>query len=325
MMKQKERIQRLLKGERVTPPLRALWKHFPIVDRIPRRFIDRTIAFQERFQWDFIKLNFNGLYSVEDWCPGVRWPSHELEVGVVEDFAIKQPKDWLVLEPLHPKHGALGRERYVTEAVLRRYQGTVPIIATIFSPLTTAIKMCGDPIFTHMKETPKELHRGLEVITQTTVAFVEELKKLGVDGFFFATQLADSERLTLPLYREFGTAYDLAVTETALRGTWFNVFHLHGMQPMFQLVSQYSFQAVNYHDRRCGIPLKKAREFTEAVLIGGLDEYGAIQKDQEEAVKRELRDALEQLPDAKLILGPGCVVPVGIPEDRFLWVSNFSG
>lgn len=323
MMNQTKRVQQVLQGIPITPPLRALWKHFPIVDRIPRRFIDRTIGFQERFQWDFVKLSFNGLYSIEDWCPGIRWPGNELEVGAVEDFRVKEPKDWLKLEPLHPNQGALGREGYVTEAVVRRYQGTVPIIATIFSPLTTAIKMCGDPIVQHMKEFPKELHRGLEVITKSTIDFVLELVKVGVDGFFFATQLADSERLSSSSYQEFGIPYDQPVLEAAAKNTWFNVLHLHGLKPMFDILSRYPVQAVNYHDRRCGLPLKKARGWTDAVLIGGLDEFGPIQEGNEEAVKRELQEAVEQLPDGKLILGPGCVVPLGVPEDRFAWVSAF--
>ena len=322
-MKRKERLEKLVRGEEVTPPLRALWKHFPIIDRIPRRFIERTIAFQETFQWDFVKLSFNGLYSIEDWCPGIRWPSHEQEVGLVEDFAVKRPEDWLKLEPVNPRHGALGRERYVTEAIVNRYKGSVPVLATIFSPLTTAIKMCGDPIFQHMQSHKENLHRGLEVITKTTIDFVKELAALGVDGFFFATQLADEERLKPARYEEFGTSYDKPVAEALLSHTWFNVFHLHGMKPMFPEASKHAFQAVNYHDRRCGIPLREARRLTEKILIGGIDEHGALQGGDREAVLAELKNALDQVQGKGIVLGPGCVVPLSIPEDRFRWISEY--
>lgn len=324
-MHAKERVERVLCGLSIDYPLRALWKHFPITDRIPSRFIDRTISFQEQFQWDFVKLMFNGLYSIEDWCPGIRWPSTDWEVGVVEDFAIKSPKDWGSLEPLNPRQGALARELYVTKAIVERYRGIVPVVATLFSPLTTALKMCGDSMFTHMVEDKKLLHQGLEVITQTTLMFVEELKRTGVDGFFFATQLADESRITPSRYEEFGTPYDKQVLEAALKGTWFNIFHLHGMRPMFAEVAKYPVQAINYHDRRCGISLKQARLLTSAMLIGGVNEHGALLEGNKELLIEEFREAIQQLPDGKLMLGPGCVVPLNVPESNFLWLSSFRG
>jgi uroporphyrinogen decarboxylase len=322
-MKPTERLKNLLNGKKLDPPGASLWKHFPVTDRVPSRFIERTLSFQRQFNWDFIKLCYNGLYSIEDWCPGILWPKTPMDLGEVKDFHIKSAKDWLSLEPLNPRHGALARETYITKAILADCKGEVPVLGTIFSPLTTAIKMTGEGIFDHMKNDKKALHRGLEVITRVTVELVKQLKALGIDGFFYATQLADADRLSPEVYEEFGTAYDRPVVEELTKGTWFNIFHLHGLKPMFKELERYPFQAVNWHDRRCGISLAEGRKLTDKILVGGIDEYGILKDASRKEIEAHLKDAVEQVPDGRLILAPGCVVPLTVDEGRFPWVREF--
>ena len=45
----------------------------------------------------------------------------------------------------------------------------IPIIQTIFSPLTTAREMAGDQILFDMKQNPKLFTNDLQTITDTTI------------------------------------------------------------------------------------------------------------------------------------------------------------
>ncbi|MBS4020955.1 MAG: uroporphyrinogen decarboxylase [Dethiobacter sp.] len=316
-MKPFERIEAILNGKDIDRPCISLWKHFPITDRMPLKFIERTISFQDTYEWDFIKLCYNGLFSIEDWGSVIKWPETENDVGVVADFHIKDELGWESLNHLSVNEGALAREIGITREVVKRFKGKVPVVGTVFSPLTTAIKMSGDVMFDHIKGDSQGLNRALQVITETTIEFVKELLQTEIDGIFFATQLGTTDRLTVDEYNTFGRRFDLPILEAVQGKTWFNILHLHGEEPMFDELKDYPVQAINWHDRKVSVDLAVGRKKTDKILVGGIDEFGVLANGSEKDLEEHVREAVKQAGDNKLILGPGCVVPLHIPEERF--------
>lgn len=319
MMKPFERIKAMVDKKEVDRPGVAFWKHFPLQDRNVEKMIKTTTSFQLQFESDFIKVCHNGLYSIEDWGSTIRWPTYPLQVGVVTDFSIKNENDWIKLRVNDPNKGALKRELDITEGIVYRFQGDVPVLATIFSPLTTAIKMSGEEtLFHHIQSAPEAVHEGLEVITETTIQFVRELIKIGIDGVFFATQLATFDRMTAEQYEEFGQTYDLQVLDKIKKSTWFNIAHIHGLQPMFEKIANYPVQAINWHDRTANVTLEDAKNLTDKILIGGLEENQFIEQASELELQEHIEDALHQIGEPnRLIIAPGCVMNLTTKNERF--------
>ncbi|MEI3613594.1 uroporphyrinogen decarboxylase family protein [Pseudogracilibacillus sp. SO30301A] len=318
-MKAIERIQNMIEGKEVDRPGVSFWKHFPLVDRKVDKMIKTTIDFQLQFQSDFVKLSHNGLYSTEDWGNIIKWPSRETEVGQVTEFVIKEAEDWKRLEVNKPNTGALLREVLITEGVLERFKGNVPVLSTIFSPLTTAIKLCGEEtLLRHINEEPDLLRKGLKTITETTILFLRKLSEKGIDGIFFASQLATFDRLTSEQYDVFGKRYDEIVLQELTGNTWFNIVHIHGKEPMIEKLEAYPVQALNWHDRIANVTLKDARKLTDKILIGGIEENYDLENVNEHTLQSRLEDAVTQVGDlSKLILGPGCVMPLTATNERF--------
>ncbi len=321
-MKPFERIEAILGGKEIDRPCISLWKHFPVTDRIPHKFVEKTVSFQKTYDWDFVKLCYNGLFSIEDGGSVIKWPEKEDEVGVVSDFYIKEEKDWGSLKHSSVNEGALAREIGITKEIVKQLKGEVPVIGTVFSPLTTAIKMSDDVLFDHLRGNSQNLNKALHIITETTIKFVKELLKVGVDGIFFASQLATTDRLTVEEYNNYGRRFDLPILEAVQDKTWFNMLHLHGGEPMFDELEDYPVQALNWHDRKVSIDLATGRKKTDKVLIGGIDEHGILAKGTEKELEEHVRDAVNQVGDNKLILGPGCVVPLHIPDEKFVTLKK---
>ena len=324
-----KRITALLEGGQTDRPARSLWKHFPIVDQRADSLAERTIDFQRRYDWDFVKICHNGLYSIEDWGSEIRWPGHELERGEVIRFGIGSATDWERLEPLGTEAGALGRELEVVRRVAGHFDREVPVLATVFSPLTTAIKMRGERLFEDFESDPEALRRGLSVITDTTARFATEVMRAGADGIFFATQLATRDRLSVDQYREFGREFDLPVLEAAGAG-WFNLLHIHGDDPMIDRLADYPVAALNWHDRRSTASLDQVRNMSDKLFVGGVDEVGVLGQvgtpgdTAEERLATHLREAIEAA-GGGLVLGPGCVVPLEVSDEAIRLVSEFRG
>lgn len=323
-MKLIERIEALLAGKKLDKPAINLWKHFPSYDEDPKELVKKTIQFQERFNWDFVKVTYQGLYSIQDWGSKIKWPERDCEwpntcskVGVVTDFSIKKEDGWKKLNVLPMDQGSMADSILVAKEIVKRFKGEAPVVVTVFNPLTTAIKMSGDKMFDHIRQTPDNFKKGLDVITETTVNFVKELVNIGADGIFFASQLGTYDKMSIKEYEEFGRPYDLQILDVVKDKMWFNIMHMHGAAPMFELMEKYPVQALNWHDRLVDVTLKDGRSMSDKLLIGGVDEFKVLNDANEEELLAHFKDALEQVEDKKIILGPGCCVPLYVNEDRF--------
>ncbi len=166
--------------------------------------------------------------------------------------------------------------------IVKRFKGEAPVVVTVFNPLTTAMKMSGDKMLVHMRRNPDTFKKGLETITETTVNFVKELVNIDADGIFFASQLGTYDMINVKEYEEYGQPYDLEILDVVKDKMWFNIMHMHGNAPMFELLKKYPVQAVNWHDRLVDIALKDGRDKSDKILIGGVDEFTVLNEANQE-------------------------------------------
>ncbi len=324
-MKPINRIEALLAGKKLDSPAINLWKHFPPYDEDPKELIKKTIQFQERFNWDFVKVTYQGLFSIQDWGSKIKWPERDSKwpdtcsnVGVVTEPSIKNVEDWGKLEVKSMNEGSWADTIAAAKGVVDHFKGEAPVVVTIFNPLTTAAKMSGTSMVEHMRQDPVTFKKGLDVISDTTQLFIEELVKMGADGIFLASQLCSHDKMTVEEYEIYGRPYDLRMLDLAKEKMWFNIIHMHATEPMFEMLSEYPVQALNWHDRLVkDYPLSKGREICkDKILIGGVDEFKVLADGSDEELKAHLKDAIDQVEDGRMILGPGCCVPLYVNEDR---------
>ncbi len=296
----------------------GFWWHFPNRDRAPRRLAELALGLQRKLDLDFIKFSPYGLYSVVDWgvTLDVKGGQHP---PVQADYPIKKPGDWSKLRRLR---GTEGEYLVVLEAqriALSEMSQHVPLVQTVFSPLTSCLKMAGrETLLEHLRVAPRAVHAGLEIVAETTRRFATEVVTRGADGLFFASQTTNDGYLTRPEYAEFAKPYDLVVLDAVRRRSWFNIFHLHGEKVMFDQVLDYPVQAFNYHDREAGPSLAEMRTKTDKCLIGGIGQNTTLVQGTPQDVNHQLKDAWAQVDRRGLILGPGCVANLNAPEQNVL-------
>ena len=294
------------------------WWHFPNQDRAPRRLAELALALQRKLDLDFIKFCPYGLYSVVDWgvILNVRGGT---QTPVQADYPIKRPEDW---KRLRTFRGTEGEYLVVLEAqriALSEMRDRVPLVQTVFSPLTSCLKMAGrETLLEHIRQAPGAVHAGLEIVAETTRRFAVEAVTRGADGLFFATQTAGEGYLAGDEYAQFAKKYDLLVLEGIRGRSWFDILHLHGERIMFDSVLDYPVQALNYHDREAGPSLAEMRARTKKCLIGGIGQNTTLVHGTPQQVGAQVQEAWEQVNRRGLILGPGCVANRSAPEANVL-------
>jgi uroporphyrinogen decarboxylase len=309
-----QRIEAAIAGRETDRVPVALWRHFPVDDQDAGKLAARTLEWQRKWQFDLVKFMPSGTYGVEDWGAKTAWEGLWNGARAVTVPGVKAAEDWRRLKRLDTKKGVLGAQNEALARAAKELGGKVPILQTVFSPLTTARKLAGEPLLEHLRKSPEALEAGLRVITDVTIALAEDALKAGAHGFFFATQLATTDVLTEQEYRRFGMRFDLEFFGSVQKKTRINMLHIHGENIMFDLLAGYPAEMLNWHDRLTAPPLKGALGSFKGALVGGVEERELLATGSEAAVRAQVRDAVAQTGGRRLVVGPGCVAAIAAPE-----------
>ncbi len=316
-MTKRERLMTAIRGGAVDRIPVSLWQHFPNRDRTAEELAEQTVQFQRRYDFDFVKMTPMGLYGVEDWGTVPRYFPGTMKPPVEGTYGVQSDAGWAKVRPLDVTRGRYGQEVSAVRMVRRELGPEVPVLQTIFSPLTTARKLAGDLVVAGVRENSARLRRALGAITETTVNFARACLEAGADGLFFATQCATSDLLTQEEYRIWGRPYDLEVLEAVRGSASIVLLHIHGLNVYFRDLVDYPVDIINWHDRRTTPSLREARSLTGRCLAGGVDELGTLVNAGLEEVAAQVRDAIAQCEGKGLVVSPGCVVPPDCPEQRY--------
>lgn len=323
-MKKIERVRAALAGEPLDRPPYAFWTHLPGIDLDPQQLAEETARFQARYQLDFVKSMPNGFYCVEDWGAEIDY-SGIARGGVAEVVrtAVTLPEDWTRLERVSVHTGAYARELEHLERLVRLLGPEVPVLATVFSPLTSAAKLSRDAHRPHLAQAPAAVTAGLATITEVTCAFVAEAMARGCAGMFFALQDATPSAFSEADYRRYGEPYDRRVLQAAKdAGGWFNVLHMHGEDIMFELLRDYDVTALNWHiGETPPAILDYRRSGGTRPIVGGLQRAHLTRRDRA-AIAADIRRAMTETDERGILLAPACVIRHPVDDATLEWTAG---
>jgi uroporphyrinogen decarboxylase len=319
----RERLQACLANDPSLdrPPV-ALWRHFPVDDQDPETLAAASLDFQQRYDFDLVKVTPASSFSIKDWGAEDTWEGHTEGTRRYTKRVIENPIDWERLPRLSPSSLHLSRQLTCLRLIRSGLAPETPVLQTIFSPLAQAKNLAGgDLLIVHLRQHPEAVMKGLETIAKTTLRFIEACMDTGIDGVFYAIQHAQAGLLTFEEYKLFGLPNDLTCLEPA-KSLWCNLLHLHGINVHFDLIirSQFPdqlFPILNWHDRETKPSLAEALIFQQGVVCGGINQKTIVFGDRFE-VQKEAIDAIDQTRGRRFILGTGCVVPVIAPHGNIL-------
>jgi uroporphyrinogen decarboxylase len=313
MITHRERLKACIAGEQPDRPPVALWRHFPVDDQDELALAQSHLAFEHTYDFDLIKLTAASSYSVKDWGVQDRWAGDPEGTRNYTGYVIKEPADWRRLPVLTPDAPALAAMLSCLRQVRAEVGPDVPILQTVFNPLSQAKHLAGDPVLMeHLRRDPGAIEAALETITESTKGFILAATDAGADGIFYAVQHGQASLLSRAQFEQFSSRWDKKVLEAAA-DLWCNMLHLHGEHVYFDDVLNYPTQIINWHDREAGPDLAEGFEKWPGVVCGGLGRSTLVLGDPN-AIREEAREALQVTSGKRLILSTGCVVPTITPH-----------
>jgi uroporphyrinogen decarboxylase len=314
-MTHRERVRAALQGQDVDRLPVSMWRHFFGKETAAAPLAEALLGFQNRFDWDFMKVNPRASYHVEDWGVKVKYRGN-IEPTVIAT-PVKSPADWLKLKVLDVRKGVLGEHLTALEIIARELKNTVPFIMTVFTPVSIAGRLAGseEVLVNHLREHGDKVNYAMEVITETFTRFARACLERGAWGLFYATTgWATTDRLTEKEYREYVRPHDLKIL-AALPPAEFNVLHVCRQNNLLRAVKDYPVQAFSWDPRGAGNPsLMEGKQIVkDRAVIGGIAHDQTLVKATPAQLTAEIRGMRIAMGRKGWLLGPGCTFPPQTP------------
>ena len=315
-MTHRERVRAAIKGQDVDRVPVSMWRHFFSEETSADSLAGAMVGFQRRYDWDFMKINPRASYHVEDW--GVRLKYEGDDAPRVIETPIKSAADWLDIEVLDIRRGALGEQLKSLQLIARELRGDVPFIMTVFTPLSIASRLVDSEsdFLKYLREDWDKVVYAMEVIAETFTSFSKACLETGASGLFFAsTTWATADRFTEDEYRYWSKPFDLKILNS-LPDDGFSVMHVCGDNILLNAVHDYPVQAFNWDARKKGNPsLVEGKSMVNGrAVIGGIAHDRTLVESSPEILRSEITGMRIGLGDKGWFLGPGCTFPPETPD-----------
>lgn len=324
-MTPRERVWMTLKGERADRPPISFWGHVYHRESSAQDLVEATLERQNRFQWDWVKLNPRKHYHSEDWGTRYRYSGRPDEKPVLEAWPVRESADWRAISVRPATAGALGEQIEAVRMLRRRLPPEVPLIETVFTPLAVLGEMVKEPavLQAHLRDDPEAVWPALEAVTRTYERFVGEVLAAGADGIYLATTSWGSrEWISAEEHRRWSRPYDLRILAAAAAAP-FNVLHVCKPHNLLFEMADYPVRAFSYDATHpSNPPLAEALEHLPGAVMGGVAHEGVLQTTDHEQLLGELRRGWDQTGGHRWMVAPGCSIPPTTPADSLQRVRD---
>ncbi len=293
MSKRDDILSLVLNGESPGYVPAAFFLHFSEEFSGGQAAADKHMEFFRYTGMDFLKIQFER-------------PFPRLE-------SIQKPEDWINF-PFYDREYFEDQIEAVRELV-EAADGQVLTVVTLYSAFQHSRYAAGlDTVVRHVQENPEAYCKGLEIITESILEFVNACIEAGVDGFYASTQGREESTFSdKKLFDDYIKPYDLLMWEKIDATCDFNILHVcdhHGRYSDLTPFEEYPGDLVNAPLELTTGPVSAAevRSIFNRPLMGGLDRLGIIVDGPEEAIQGAVYDTLDENPEIT-VLGADCTVP----------------
>jgi uroporphyrinogen decarboxylase len=316
-MTARERVEAALAmGVADRPPVGA-WGHTYKEEWSPEALAAVTVERARNFGWDFVKFQPRASCFAEAFGSVYHQSGHRLRAPILIKPAVPDLESWPTVSLVNRK--ALDDQVESIGMVVRELGPDVPVIQTVFSPITVGGYLVGKSqsrIVRELRKHPEVVGPALDRIAEALVDFSRRSVAAGAAGIFYAISgYAGRNVMTEGVYRDLVLPYDLAVLDAMPREAWFNVLHLCGSNLNFSLARDLRAHAVSWSIHNQGNPsLKEGRDIAGRAVMGGLSQRATLVYGPPPRIEEEAQRAVEETGGRGLLLAPGCSVPPRVRE-----------
>lgn len=332
----KQRLEAVLNGELADRPPVSAWRHFTEAEHNAQDLSKAMIAFQRKYEWDYMKINPRAVYYHEAWGNEYDYSKYNDVVPLRTKHIIDTKDDLVKIQELSGVDGVFAEQLEAIRLIKAEIKDEVPMFQTIFTPIGVLLNLCGLRSLGRYRESPREdsalinliyedkemVHKALFAIACTLAKYAAAVIKSGADGVFYAALgMARTGYFTKEEWEEFVKPYDLIVLEELKKSI--TILHTCGIYANPEWFVDYPINILHWAESATGnVQLKDCTSWIgNKIPMGGVDERlfgtGAA-----EEIGRRAKNTIKTLSDRPFVFAPDCSVSIKTLDDEFWAFRN---
>lgn len=296
-LNKRERMMAWLEGKsepNYTPA--AFFMHFDGQHKVGSAATEKHLEYFRATDMDFVKIQYEQQYKPVDF--------------------LKKPSDWskLKMNKLDFYEPQLQTVRELVKATKKE----ALVVMTLYSPFMWAGHSATLPVLlSHMEDNPDAVKKGLDILTESQMLFVNACINIGVDGFYMATQGSETNQFKNPeLFAKYVKPSDLVAMNEINARCPFNILHVcdyNAEYASYDAVLDYPGQVVNCNPQLTEklLSWKEVSAMFKRPAMGGMPKKGVMYKGSFQEIEKEVQHILKDAPK-QFILGSECTIPSDI-------------
>ena len=307
------RVQAAIAGRKADRPPVGAWGHTYKAEWSPRDLADITVERARKYGWDFVKFQPRATCFAEAF--GGHWhpAGHALKGPVLDLAPIHSVEDWKSLKLVNPQ--ALDDQVEAIGLVARELGESVPVIQTVFSPISVAAYLAGKDkrqVVRDLRRHPEIVLPAFERMAEVLIDFSRRSVEAGAAGVFYAISgFASPRSMPLDVYHRLLLPLDRRICSALPAAAWFNVLHVCGSHIDMSVARELPLQVVSWSIHNQGNPgLAEGRELSGGkAVMGGVAQRDSLVWGPPEAIAGQVRAAEAATGGVGVLVAPGCSVP----------------
>lgn len=292
-MTRHERWLAAVRGQAVDRVPVTAWMHLATEHLPPVQAAQLHQAWWQTCDWDLLKVMADYRLGIPDGLESFDCPDKILALAA----AVRADR-------------CFEQQRQCVEHLMASVGPQVPILDSGYDPYTFLLRHVGHDQAAHLWAHAEATLLVLQAITECMCAHLQQLKRMGVSGYFHATFGAiapgQPRGISAAVFEHFVRPFDLQILDAA-EGL-VRVLHAHGSGVLLERLQGYPFEVLHLADRTPGNPtLTQLRQWTPRCLMGGVDERTFTGLSVPE-LRQQVGQAIAQAGSAGLIVAPGCAL-----------------
>lgn len=309
-----DRLDAALRSEPLDRMPAALWRNWPEADHDSAMLARAVMGWQRRFDFDIT------IYAAPQTCVAEHFGAHADYRG--DPFGRRYVERPVVLASiqwchLRPAPHALARLSGLNEGVRRMADalaGTVPLLQSVPSPMTTAWLLAGDALYDHMRTDPQSVEAGLRTITDATSAYVQEAIAGGACGIRLLHAAPGTTSISPDDHRRFHCRWDSEILRLANAAGRWNLLELDVASAWIDRYLDYPVQILACGQRVHDALLAASLGRFEGLVAGGIDANGSVGHAARSACYDEAVSAIARLCTSRALISTGGACRLDTPD-----------
>lgn len=313
-MDRRERLWATINGEKTDRIITGFWYHFPAEAKFGENAVKAHINYYEATNPDMLKvMNEHMFYIPEE---------------------VKDPEDWTKIKQLpFEKTNYPGLIDEFKE-IKRSLPSDVPLFVTIHGVLVSAYHATSQPGFfsnpnnmvsQHLRMEPENTIKGLDVVADTLIDLVHQLKKAGCEGIYYAALGDEEYRFDDETFNKYVKPYDYKVLNAIKDEKMISVLHICKDKIVLPRYADTQADIINWGVHDCKYKLSDGRKlFPNKTILGGFDDRtGVLCDGTKEDIEAKARSIVEEAGRERLIVGADCTLPDNVEMWRINVAQDF--